>query len=136
MFVPIGSALAAGKAFDFRADILLILGGAFLLFALFIAPTVMHLALSRRTKEVLLAIAALLVTYGIVLTVMRSVWTPFTAKFTLPKIGWAGVFGIAIAFDLTAAVLAYFVLRKMRVPVASDVPEFAPQPSPVPAFKP
>ena len=28
MFVPIGSALAAGKAFDFRADILLLLGGA------------------------------------------------------------------------------------------------------------
>src|SRR5207302_9038003 len=44
-----------------------------------------------------------LVTYGIVLTVVPKVWTPFGARFTLPKIGWAGVFGIAIAFDLTAA---------------------------------
>jgi len=136
MFVPIGSALAAGKAFDFRADILLILGGAVLLFTLFIAPTVMHMALSRRAKEVLLGIAALLVTYGIVLTVVRSVWTPFAATFTLPKVGWAGVFGIAIVFDITAAVLAYFVLRKMKVPIAGDVPEFAAQPSAVAAFKP
>jgi OFA family oxalate/formate antiporter-like MFS transporter len=136
VFVPIGSALAAGKAFDFRADILLVLGGGVLLFALFLAPTLLHLAVTRRTREILLGIAAVLVTYGIVLTVIPKVWTPFDAKLTLPKIGWAGVFQIAIVFDLTAAVLAYFVLRKMKVPVARDLPDFAAQPSAVPAFKP
>ena len=36
----------------------------------------------------------------------------------MPKIGWAGVFGIAIAFGLTATVLAFVVLRRMKVPVA------------------
>ena len=34
----------------------------------------------------------------------------------LPKIGWAGVFAVAIAFDLTAAALAFFVLRRMELP--------------------
>ena len=38
------------------------------------------------------------------------------AKFTLPKTGWAGVFAIAIVFDLCAATLSYFVLRRMKVP--------------------
>jgi hypothetical protein len=32
----------------------------------------------------------------------------------VPEIGWSGVFKIAIAFDLISAVLAFFVLRKMR----------------------
>jgi len=36
----------------------------------------------------------------------------------LPKIGWAGVFPVAIAFDLAAAALAFFVLRRMKVPAA------------------
>jgi len=54
----------------------------------------------------------------------------------LPKIGWAGVFQIAIFFDLTAAVLALFVLRKMKVPVPREVQELSPQSAAVPAFKP
>src|SRR5260370_36496743 len=85
VFVPIGSALAAGKAFDFRADILLLVGGGVLLFALFLAPTVLHLAVTRRTREILLGIAAVLVTYGIALTVMPKVWTPFPPHFSCPK---------------------------------------------------
>src|ERR1700737_4125698 len=38
VFVPIGSALAAGKAFDFRADIMLLVGGLIIFFTLFLAP--------------------------------------------------------------------------------------------------
>ena len=117
VFVPIGSALAAGRAFDFRADILLVLGGALILFALFLAPSVFRLQLSRMAKGIVLAVAGALVIYGIMLTVFPKVWTPFAAKFTLPKAGWAGVFAVAIAFDVIAAVLAFFVLRRMKVPV-------------------
>lgn len=116
MFVPIGSALAAGKAFDFRADIMLLLGGALVLFSLFLAPVVFHLEFKAGTKRTLLAIAGALVTYGIILTVIPTMRTPFSAKFTLPKVGWQGVYGVAIAFDLIAALLAFFVLRKMKVP--------------------
>ena len=117
VFVPIGSALAAGKAFDFRADFLLVLGGLLVLFALFVAPTALRLELGRNTKAILLALAGVLITYGIILTVIPTVWTPFHAKFTLPKTGWAGVFRIAIFFDVAAAVLAFFVLRRMKAPV-------------------
>jgi len=111
------SALAAGRAFDFRADILLVLGGALVLFALFLAPTVFRLQLGRTAKGIVLAVAGALVIYGIMLTVFPKVWTPFAAKFTLPKAGWAGVFAVAIAFDVIAAALAFFVLRRMKVPV-------------------
>jgi hypothetical protein len=45
------------------------------------------------------------------------VWTPFAARFNVPELGWSGVFRVAIAFDLIAAVLAFFVLRKMKAPV-------------------
>jgi hypothetical protein len=38
-----------------------------------------------------------LVVYGIALTVVPGIWTPFAARFALPKIGWPGVFAIAIA---------------------------------------
>src|SRR2546427_1594823 len=117
VFVPIGSALAAGKAFDFRADVLLPLGGALALFSHYLAPTGRRLELGRNTKAILLALAGVLITYGIILTVVPTVWTPFHAKFTLPKTGWAGVFRIAIFFDVAAAVLAFFVLRRMKAPV-------------------
>ncbi len=126
VFVPIGSALAAGRAFDFRADFLLVLGGALVLFALFLAPTALRLELGRKTKDILLALAGVLVTYGLVLTVVPKLWTPFAAKFTLPKTGWAGVYAIAIAFDVAAAGLAFFALRRMKVPVSSEVPARAP----------
>jgi uncharacterized membrane protein (UPF0136 family) len=98
------------------------------LFALFLAPTALRLELGRKTKSIVLAVAGALLTYGIFLTVVPKVWTPFAGKFTMPKIGWVGVFGIAIAFDLTAAVLAFFVLRRMKVPTARVVPALAPQP--------
>jgi OFA family oxalate/formate antiporter-like MFS transporter len=119
VFVPIGSALAAGKAFDFRADILLVLGAALVLFALFLAPSALRLQLGQKTKNVLLGVAGALVTYGIVVTVVPKVWSPFAAKFTLPKVGWAGVFGVAIAFNVIASALAFFVLRRMKVPAPS-----------------
>jgi OFA family oxalate/formate antiporter-like MFS transporter len=120
MFVPIGSALAAGKAFDFRADILLLLGGLLVFFTLFLAPTVFRMDLGSAIKGVLLAVAGLLVTYGIVLTVVPKVWTPFAAKFTMPNVGWFGVFSVAIAFDVIAAILAFFVLRRLNVPEATQ----------------
>jgi MFS family permease len=122
VFVPIGSALALGKAFDFRADILLLLGGVVVLFTLFLAPTVFRLQLGRMTRSILLIVAGVLVTYGIVLTVIPKVWTPFAAKFMMPKIGWVGIFGIAITFDAIAAVLAFFVLRRMKVPTVREEP--------------
>jgi OFA family oxalate/formate antiporter-like MFS transporter len=130
MFVPIGSALAAGKAFDFRADIMLLLGGVLVLFAVFVLPTVLKMELGRNAKTALLSVAGILIIYGIVLTVVPTAWTPFAAKFTLPKTGWAGVFRVAIVFDLTAAVLAFFVLRKMKAPVHADANGGTPQLTP------
>jgi MFS family permease len=115
VLIPIGSALAAGKAFDFRADILLLLGGVLVVFALFLAPTVFRINLGA-AKGILLVVAGALVVYGLILTVVPSVPTPFAAKFLVPKGGWVGVFRVAIAFDLIAAVLAFFVLRKMKAP--------------------
>jgi OFA family oxalate/formate antiporter-like MFS transporter len=115
VLIPIGSALAAGKAFDFRADILLLLGGAMVVFALFLAPTVFHVNLGA-AKGILLVVAGVLITYGLILTVVPSVPTPFAAKFNIPKGGWVGVFRVAIVFDAIAAVLAFFVLRKMKAP--------------------
>ncbi len=132
MFVPIGSALAAGKAFDFRADIMLLIGGALVIFALFVAPTVIQMDLGGVAKKAILTVAGAFILYGILVTVVPAVWTPFGAKFTLPKIGWFGVFAVAIAFDLIAASLAFFVLRNMKVPA---LPESATavQPRPVAA---
>jgi MFS transporter, OFA family, oxalate/formate antiporter len=117
VFVPIGSALAAGKAFDFRADILLLLGGVLVLYSLFLAPTVLRLELSRAAKTTLLSVAGVILAWGLLLTVVPDkIWTPFAAKFTLPKMGWKGVYDVAIAFDLIAAMLAFVVLRTMKVP--------------------
>src|SRR5258708_1856051 len=73
MFVPIGSALAAttvvGRTFDFRADILLVVGALLVMFTVFLAPTVFHVKLNGAAQATLLSIAAVLVTYGIVGTV-------------------------------------------------------------------
>jgi OFA family oxalate/formate antiporter-like MFS transporter len=126
MFVPIGSALAAGKAFDFRADIMLLLGGLLVVFAVFLAPTVLHIQLSRVAKTVLLAVGGACVTYGLLLIVRPAFWTPFAANFTMPKIGWAGVFKVAIVFDSIAAVLAFFVLRRLKAPGPREVAVVAP----------
>ncbi len=122
VLVPIGSALAAGKVFDFRADVMLLLGGALAIFAHFVGPVVLRLHISKRLHDTLLYVGLTIVAYGVFLTVVPAAWTPFVAKFTLPKVGWAGVFAIAIVFDLTAAVLSYFVLRRMKVPSMPMLP--------------
>jgi OFA family oxalate/formate antiporter-like MFS transporter len=121
VFVPIGSALAAGKAFDFRADILILIGLLLVVFAFFVAPSLLRMDLGS-AKMVFLLVALAFIAYAIILTVFPTVSTPFSAKFAMPKWGWTGVFRVAIVFDLAAAVLAYFVLRKMRVP---DLPATA-----------
>jgi OFA family oxalate/formate antiporter-like MFS transporter len=115
LFVPIGSALAAGRAFDFRADILLIVGAAMLVVVLLFAPRV-GLHLPTGIKMLLALFGATLVTYGVVLTVVPGLWTPFAARFNVPNVGWTGVFTVAIVMDLAAAFLAFFVLRRMSVP--------------------
>ena len=119
LFVPIGSALAAGKLFDFRADILLILGAALLVVVLLLSPR-LGWSLSNSAKTILGLLGAALATYGIVLTVVPELWTPFAARFGVPNVGWAGVFTVAIVFDLAAALLAFFVLRRMRVPEGGE----------------
>lgn len=116
VLVPIGSALAAGKAFDFRADVLLFLGGALAFYSHFLAFTVLRIDQRRKTHDIFFGVGLAIVAWGIALTVVPGIWTPFQAKFTLPKIGWPGVFAVAIAFDLTAAAMAFFVLRRMKVP--------------------
>ena len=122
MFVPIGAALAAttvqGRTFDFRGDILLVLGALIVMFTLFLAPTVFRIKLNGALRSVLLTVAAALVVYGITVVLLPGkIKTPFSASFTMPEIGWKGVFSVAIAFDLIAALLAFFVLRKMKAPV-------------------
>jgi MFS transporter, OFA family, oxalate/formate antiporter len=136
VFVPIGSALAAGKAFDFRADVLLLVGGALAFFAHFLAPTVLRQPLKKTTHDALFTVGIAIVVYGIVLTVIPGLWTPFGAKFTMPNIGWTGVFRVAIVFDLAAAFLAFFVLRRMKVPSPTEVhTEVAPTRVAIPAMK-
>jgi OFA family oxalate/formate antiporter-like MFS transporter len=125
VLVPVGSALAAGKAFDFRADVLLLIGGLLALFTHFVAPTALGLHVSRRTRNIVFSIGAAFVLYGIVLTVVPRVWTPFAARFTLPKVGWTGVFSLAIVFDLVAAALSILVLRRLKVPLPRTEPDAA-----------
>jgi MFS family permease len=122
VFVPIGSALAAGKAFDFRADIMLLVGGLFVFFTLYVGPTLLRLTLGSNTRTVLYAIGAVVILYGLALTVLPDIWTPFTAKLNVPNIGWSGVFAIAAIFDVCAALIAFFVLRRMRVPQGGEEP--------------
>jgi hypothetical protein len=112
--------LAAGKAFDFRADILLLIGAVLVLFTYFVAPVVLRLQLARAVKAVLLIVAGTLILYGLILTILPHTWTPFAAKFGVPNIGWRGVFRVAIIFDFCAALLAFFVLRRMKAPVLPE----------------
>jgi OFA family oxalate/formate antiporter-like MFS transporter len=130
VFVPIGSALAGGKAFDFRADILLLLGGLAVFFTIFVGPGLLHLSLSLTTRQVLYTIGGVLVVYGLLLTVVPDVWTPFAAGFNVPNIGWVGVFAIAAIFDVCAALIAFFVLRRMEVPQGGEQPAVGPGPVP------
>ena len=124
VFVPIGSALAAGKAFDFRADMLLLIGALLVFFTMFLGPTVMRIRLERAATTVLFAVAGVFLLVGLVLTVTDIPWLP-TVKLGVPNIGWAGVFAIAVIFDWIAAILAFFVLRRMPVPAGGERPSVA-----------
>jgi MFS transporter, OFA family, oxalate/formate antiporter len=128
VFIPIGSALAAGKAFDFRADIMLLVGGIVMLFVLFLGPTLFKLKLNPAVKNSLIAVAGVIVVYALVLTVRSDVPTGFSAKFSVPKIGWTGVFGISIAFDLVAAALAFFVLKHLKAPIPVEAQTYSGRP--------
>ena len=114
VFVPIGSALAAGKAFDFRADILLLIGGLVAFFTVFFGPMVLRLSFTKTLRRALYVLTGAFIVYGLVLSVVREFPTPFSAQFVLPKIGWFGVFAIAVAFDWLAALLAIFALKPLR----------------------
>jgi OFA family oxalate/formate antiporter-like MFS transporter len=116
VFVPIGSALAAGRPFDFSADVLLLAGGILVIAALFFLPGILHLQLGKEVRVLLLAVAGVLVVYGVLLTVIPHLWVPFSVKFTLPRAGWGGVYTVAVVFDVIAALLAFFVLRRMKAP--------------------
>jgi OFA family oxalate/formate antiporter-like MFS transporter len=129
VFVPIGAALATGAAFDFRADILLLVGGLAVFFVLFVSPTLLGTSLSPVASRALFGLGAIFVLYGLALTVWPTqVPTPFAAKFTVPQIGYQGVFAIAAVFDVVASLLAFFVLRRMRVPAGGERPSVATRP--------
>ena len=113
VFVPIGSALSAGKAFDFRADVMLLIGASLVFFTAFLGPSVLRLPISRAARSSLFIVAAAFIVYGLVLTV-TDMPVPFSARIVFPKIGWSGVFSIAILFDLISALLALFVLKPLR----------------------
>jgi OFA family oxalate/formate antiporter-like MFS transporter len=119
VFVPIGSALAAGAIFDFRADLLLLVGALVVFFTMFLGPSVMHIDLQTPARTVLFALAGMFLILGLYLTVSDIGWLP-RLSVSVPNIGWAGVFGIAVGFDLIAAVLAYLVLRRMPVPAGGE----------------
>jgi OFA family oxalate/formate antiporter-like MFS transporter len=126
VFVPIGAALATGAVFDFRADILLLVGGLFVFFTLFFGPSVLKVSIGSPARRILFAIGGILVLYGLALTVWQDQLPPGgIAKWAVPAIGYQGVFGIAAAFDVVAALIAFFVLRRMRVPEGGRRPSVA-----------
>ena len=121
VFVPIGSALAAGKVFDFRADVLLLIGALLVFFTVFLGPTVMRLAIQGGARIALFAVAGVFLVLGLFLTVTDIAWLP-TMKLTVPNIGWGGVFAVAVIFDWTAAIVAFFILRRMKIPSGGERP--------------
>jgi OFA family oxalate/formate antiporter-like MFS transporter len=133
VFVPIGSALAAGKIFDFRADILLLIGALLIFFTMFLGPTVLHISLGKAVRTALFAVAGIFLILGLILTVTDIGWLP-SLKLAAPNIGWGGVFAIAVVFDFIAAILAFFVLRRMTVPSGGE--RLTVGPGPLPAATP
>lgn len=131
VFVPIGTALAAGSAFDFRADILLLIGFLLLFFTTFLGPSVLRLSLTRTASTILYVTAGLFILVAIALTVSPDIWPQFAAKFSVPNIGWVGVFYFAVAFDWISALLALFVLKPIRIRIMAQ--PSAPQPKPAAA---
>ena len=124
LFVPIGSALAAGKAFNFRADVLLIAAGILGFFTLYLAPTLLKVDLGGAVKNALLGVAGLMVVGGILLELLPTLLSSFALNITMPKVGWFGVYAVAIVFDVLGAVFAFFLLKRMKVPVRAE--EMAP----------
>lgn len=120
VFVPIGAALAAGRAFDFRADILLLIGGIIMLFVLFLGPWLFKIKLGLATRNILIAVASVIIVYALILTVVPTMKTPFQARFNVAHIGWTGVFGVTIIFDVVAALLAVFVLKRLKAPQLAE----------------
>jgi OFA family oxalate/formate antiporter-like MFS transporter len=133
LFVPIGSALAAGKAFNFRADVLLIIGAALAFFALFLGPTAFRIDLGAGVKNALLAVAFVLVGGGIVLELLPKLLGFFVVNITMPNVGWFGVYSVAIVFDVLGALLAFFVLKRMKVPIKQSQQVTVGQQAPAPA---
>ena len=127
VFVPIGSALAAGTVFDFRADVLLLVGALVLFFAMFLGPSVLKIELPRAARTVLYVFAGAFLLLGLYLTVTDIGWIPKISA-TVPNIGWAGVFAIAVVFDWTGAILAFFVLRRVAIPAGGERPSVAERP--------
>jgi hypothetical protein len=128
VFVPIGAALATGAAFDFRADLLLLIGGLFVFYTLFLGPSLLRRSMSPTARTALFAIGGALVLYGLALTVWPDQLPPAgLAKWTVPAIGYQGVFAIAACFDVIASAMAFFVLRRMRVPEGGTRPTVAAQ---------
>lgn len=129
VFVPIGAALATGAAFDFRADILLLVGGLVVFYALFFGPGVLRHAMSAGVKNALFVIGGVAILYGLALTVWPNQMPPAgLANFKVPAIGYQGVFAIAAGFDVVAALLAFFVLKRMRIPAGGERPSQGTQP--------
>lgn len=126
VFVPIGAALATGSAFDFRADVLLLIGGLFVFYTLFFGPSVLKRSVSSGVRRILFGAGGVLVLYGLGLTVWPDQLPPAGfAKWTVPAIGYQGVFAIAAVFDIVASLMAFFVLRRMRVPEGGARPSVA-----------
>jgi hypothetical protein len=137
VFVPIGAALATGAAFDFRADILLLCGGLVVFYTLFFGPAVLRQTISATARRIRFTVGGVLVLYGLALTVWPDQLPPAgLAKWTVPAIGYQGVFAIAAVFDLVASAIAFLVLRRMRVPAGGTRPSVAAlsfNPAPAPA---
>jgi len=123
VFVPIGAALATGAAFDFRADILLLIGGLLVFYTLFLGPVLLQRPIARTTRTALFALGGLAILYGLAITVWPKQIPPTgIATWKVPAIGYQGVFGIAAIFDVVAALMAFFVLRRMKVPAGGQRP--------------
>jgi hypothetical protein len=85
--------------------------------------------MSSTVRGALFGIGGILVLYGLALTVWPSQLPPAGfAKWTVPAIGYQGVFAIAAVFDVIASVVAFFVLRRMHVPAGGTRPSVATAP--------
>ena len=51
----------------------------------------------------------------------------------MPNVGWFGVYSVAIVFDVLGALLAFFVLKRMKVPIKQSQQVTVGQQAPAPA---